>query len=322
MKKFVVGFLVLVIAWSCKKDDDEDVVIVPSRALSEVAAENDAEIREYLETHFYNYDEFENPAAGFDFKIKLDTIEGENLDKTPLIEQVKSKTVNVSSEEFLLNSDEVDIPHKYYYLVVRENEEESFPTIADSTFVRYEGSLLNGEVFDVVTTGGTWFDLPTFQFPGSAGNRALRGVGEGIVNFKPGSEIIENNDGTYNVEDYGIGMIIFPSGLGTYSGSRGAIAAYSPLIFKIDLLVRIETDHDGDGILSIDEDLNKDGILYNDNTDGDSEVQTFIPNYSDPDDDGDGIATLTEISDEDGNIIIPYPDTDNDGIPDYLDPDN
>jgi len=46
------------------------------------------------------------------------------------------------------------------------------------------------------------------------------------------------------------------------------------------------------------------------------------PNYLDADDDGDGIPTRDEISDENGNIIIPYPDADGDGVPDYLDPDN
>ncbi|PIF00597.1 MAG: peptidylprolyl isomerase [Maribacter sp.] len=283
MKNSIIVLLVVFLAWSCKKDDDDGgnaPVKVAIRPLDEVAAENDAEIRRYLETHFYNYTDFENPPSDFDFKIKLDTIDGENIDKTPLIEQVESKTVNVSSNEFLLDTDEKDIPHKYYYLVVRENGEgeKSFPTIADSTFLRYEGRLLDGKVFDAVNAGGTWFDLPTFQFPGKAGNRAFRGVGEGMVNFKPGGGIIEHDDGTYTVEDYGIGMIILPSGLGTFNGRRGIISPYSPLIFTIDLLVVIETDHDGDGIPSIDEDSNKDGILYNDDTDGDD-----IPDYLDAD---------------------------------------
>ena len=82
-----------------------------------------------------------------------------------------------------------------------------------------------------------------------------------------------------------------------------------------------EADHDRDGIPSILEDIDGDGNVKNDNTDEDQE-QVFIPNYVDVDDDQDGTLTRDEISDENGNIIIPYPDTDGDGTPDYLDPDN
>ena len=39
----------------------------------------------------------------------------------------------------------------------------------------------------------------------------------------------------------------------------------------------------------------------------------------DPDDDGDGVLTIDEI-DKDNDLIID--DTDNDGVPDYLDPNN
>ena len=46
-----------------------------------------------------------------------------------------------------------------------------------------------------------------------------------------------------------------------------------------------------------------------------------LPNYVDADDDGDGRPTADEIEiDEDGNIT--YPDSDNDGIVDYLDSDS
>ena len=75
-----------------------------------------------------------------------------------------------------------------------------------------------------------------------------------------------------------------------------------------------KTDHDSDGVDTIDEDLNKDNIFGNDDTDSDG-----IPNYYDTDDDGDGILTKDELdSDNDGNVD----DTDQDGIPDYLDSNN
>ncbi len=319
MKKLKLFSLVIlsITAFSCGDDDGIlDGESAPLRSLTEVAAENDTEIREFLETHFYNYEDFIEPVdPTFDFKIKIDTISGDNSGKTPLINQVEEKKVKVSAFEFLVEGEE-DIEHSYYFLSARQGT-GGLPTIADSTFVRYQGSFLDGEVFDENSTG-TWWDNPSFQFPNLGTMKAFRGVGEGVTNIASGSTIIDNPDGTFGVEGYGVGMIIIPSGLGTFNGVRRTIGAYSPLIFKIDVLWKIlDTDHDNDGIPSIEEDLEPDGVLVNDNTDGD-----LSPNYLDTDDDDDGISTRDEISDDDGNIIIPYPDCDNDGIPDYLDTDS
>ncbi|MGC1514515.1 MAG: hypothetical protein WA810_02980, partial [Maribacter sp.] len=67
---------------------------------------------------------------------------------------------------------------------------------------------------------------------------------------------------------------------------------------------------------SILEDLNGDGNLFNDNTDG-----VDGPNYLDADDDNDFIPTIDEINrDAEGNFVS-FRDTDGDGIPDHLDND-
>jgi hypothetical protein len=85
-------------------------------------------------------------------------------------------------------------------------------------------------------------------------------------------------------------------------------------------------DHDGDGIPSILEDVNGDGYLYNDNTDAQQEkasgsVFRFM-NYLDADDDNDNTLTVDEITlDNEGNLVLPFPDGDNDGTPDHLDRD-
>ena len=92
----------------------------------------------------------------------------------------------------------------------------------------------------------------------------------------------------------------------------------------VEVLTLNFADHDNDGIPSIEEDLNENGFLYDDNTDESLERENRRPllaNLLDTDDDGDGVLTRTEISDADGNIIFPYPDSNNDGTPDYLDPD-
>ena len=86
---------------------------------------------------------------------------------------------------------------------------------------------------------------------------------------------------------------------------------YSPLIFKISLFTINESDHDFDGILSKNEDIDKDGDPLNDDSNGNS-----IPDMYDNDDDGDGILTKNEYDqNKDG---IPD-DSDSDLIPDYLD---
>ena len=326
---FLVFLFALVLFSSCSNDDGgPDVEIVPPRSLAEVSAENDAEIREFLQTHYYNYEEFASPSPNFNFRIKIDTIAGVNADKTPMIDFVREATINVSDFEFLLDQNEEDIPHKYYYLSARHSFEdldqervdcpECFPSVADSVFVRYEGKLLDGTSFDSALNNAVWFDLARLQDL----TQGFRGFAEGIPNFVIGDDIVENGDGTVTVDDYGIGLIIFPSGLGNFNRVSGGIPQYSPLMFAIDLYTMNPTDHDGDGIPSIDEDVNGNGFLYDDNTDADDEPATVsFANFQDADDDGDGTTTRAEITDEDGNIIFPYPDDNNDGTPNYLDPD-
>ncbi|MGC9399594.1 MAG: CARDB domain-containing protein [Anaerolineae bacterium] len=78
----------------------------------------------------------------------------------------------------------------------------------------------------------------------------------------------------------------------------------------------LDPDDDGDGIPTVDEDVNGDGDPTNDDTDGDG-----IPNYLDPDDedgplgdpDGDG---LTNEEEADWGTDPNNPDTDGDGISD------
>ena len=311
---FIMAFFI-----SCNNDDSSDIQVIPPRLLSEVEEEDDADIREYLQTHFYNYEEFQNPPANFDFKIVFDTIAGDNANKTPLIDQVGSAQIEVSSEEFNLSEEET-VMHTYYYLVARQGTDEN-PTIADSVLVRYKGSLLNGFDFDGTFVNPVWFDLAQIQGPGAG----ARGFTEAMPNFEIGGNIIDNGDGTVTVEDYGVGAMFFPSGLGFFNVATPEIPSYSPLIFTIDLYSVVRTDHDGDGILSILEDVNGDGYLYNDNTDleAERELNTVVRfnDFLDADDDQDGTPTRDEIEiDGEGNVS--FPDGDGDGIPDYRDPDN
>ncbi|MBT8209346.1 MAG: hypothetical protein KJP14_02345, partial [Eudoraea sp.] len=146
--RVLISLGVIVLLFSCGNDDNADFEVIPPRRLSEVVTEDAAALQEYLQTHFYNYEDFENPPAGFDFRIVLDTIAGDNAGKTPLIDrpELQTLTIPVSSESFNLDSDET-VDHTMYYLVARDGVGD-IPSIADSTLVRYEGTLLNGALFD------------------------------------------------------------------------------------------------------------------------------------------------------------------------------
>ncbi|MCH3885074.1 hypothetical protein [Tenacibaculum aquimarinum] len=96
----------------------------------------------------------------------------------------------------------------------------------------------------------------------------------------------------------------------------GSIPGNSNLIFYIELWdIVVNTDHDQDGIPSIEEDLDGDGDPRNDDTD-----ENFIANYGDADDDGDGKLTKEEDRNGDGDPRNDFNDPDNPTIPDYLNP--
>ncbi len=82
-----------------------------------------------------------------------------------------------------------------------------------------------------------------------------------------------------------------------------------------------DPDDDNDGILDVDEDANGDGIFGNDDTDGDG-----VPDYWDLDSDNDGIVDVIEGGgeDPDGDGVIgtgTITDVDGDGLSDIVDPD-
>lgn len=327
----VAGLMFLTIL-SCKKDDGIDVI--PPRDRVEEGAASTAEIETYLETHFYNYEEFDNPPADFNFRIKFDTIAGDNASKTPLIDQVSSKMVQDRVDE--------NASYKFYYLTVIEGQGDS-PNFPDITTITYEGTYLNNEsgfnnsdVFDSSITP-IKFDL-TGVVPGFA---------DGIIEMNASTGYVQNSDGTVSFQNYGVGASFIPSGLAYYSNPPPGIPVYSQLIFTFQVYETELGDQEFDTVPSIYEDLDGDSNVFNDDTDLDG-----TPNFSDIDDDGDGRLTKNEveeniytvnpgenepvlaeneverkrITDSETMITtittITFTDTDGDGTPDYLDIDN
>ena len=279
---------------SCKKDDDSQEDTVPKRDLAEQYIAENNSIIEFMQTHFYNYTDFENIGSNQNPELIIDTIAGDNADKTPIFEQVKSIDIEVKDD------DDNIVVHKLYYEVLREGSGDN-PTVADSVFVTYKGLLFDNKIFDQ-RKSPVWLEA----------KNVVRGFQEFLPKIKRGSIQI-NPDGTYEFDNFGIAFAIFSSGLGYYENGTGTIKPYSPLIFQVNLLTLNRTDHDNDTVLTILEDLDGDHNFDNDDTDEDG-----FPNYLDSDDDGDEILTKDEY-DVNGDGIPD--DSDGDGVPDYLDND-
>lgn len=296
---------------ACKSDDD-GIEEIPVRDRGEVAIEDDEAIIAFLQTHFYNAEEFANPPADFDFRIRFDTIDAANSGRTPIIDSDLLITKKVMRD---------DIEYTLYILKVREGVGRK-PTFADSTFQNYKGELLTGDIFDNTATP-VWFDLPGFVSTGASGQRVrqggvITGYSQGILEFGEASGFSVNPDNTVKWNnDYGIGAIFMPSGLAYFASPPSSnIPRYSPLIFTVNLYRAVRADHDRDGIPSFMEDLDNDGNLFNDDTDADG-----LPNHSDSDDDGDGTPTRQEIRIR-ADGTIEFFDTDGDGVPNHLDRDD
>lgn len=255
MRTQALFFLIIILGISCKEDE---VAQVPPRDVGEQAIEDNETLLNYLQSHTYNYEDFEDNSPTVDPLLILDSLTSENNHKIPLIDLVQERKVDV----YTVNGNVVE--HTLYFIVARQGK-GSQPASVDSTFVAYEGSLLNGTVFDQ-RKNPIWFDLL----------QSIRGFREGITEFKPGTYSV-NEDNTVNFDNFGQGVLFIPSGMGYFSTTQAKIPAYSPLIFKISLYATTESDHDQDGILTKDEyDNDNDGLPDDSDEDG-------VPDYLDQD---------------------------------------
>jgi hypothetical protein len=277
--------------FSCKKDD-EGLTPVPPRDRAEVYNEELPKIEEYLKTHYMVV----NPTTWDVEVIKIP----ENGTQTsiwdqseyPLQHMVVKNDTRLFTPQNLPNGELVDDPvdYKVYYIKFNEGGGVN-PHRLDSTFVSYKGWKLNNESFDGVASP-VWFNN--------------EGVVSGFRYFLPilKSAVSQNinGDGTISFENFGAGMVFIPSGLGYFNQSRVNIPAYSPLVFHVKLKRVFHRDADRDGVLNKDEDLNNNGDLYDDDTDGDG-----IPDFLDIDDDGDNVLTRREIRfvNGEGNCVKP-----------------
>lgn len=233
----------------------------------------------FLQTHYLNSEN----------EIKLIT-EGE----TPLYTEVETDNVTFD-----------DVNYKMYRYMGDEGVGIN-PSSSDSIQVLYTGYLINQVKFDEnnsYTNSKSWFHLPSL----------IVGWRFGFPHYKSG-ERVGYPDESFGYENTGQGIIFIPSGLAYGESGSYTIPPNFPIYFTIELGAVERADADNDWVINSDEDIDKDQIVNNDDTDGDS-----IPDYLDKDDDGDGVLTKEEDANGDGDPR--NDDTDGDGVPDYLDKD-
>ena len=103
------GLLIILISKSCKKDDDS----VKIRDVADQALADDTHLKNFLETHFYNYEDFE---MGENF------YEGRNVNHEKTYENLRYEQYKWDNRSLLYFIDDSG------NLCIKVNEEHTYPT--------------------------------------------------------------------------------------------------------------------------------------------------------------------------------------------------
>jgi len=254
------------IIYAC--DDDITGLTNPFEDVNyeELAISDNDSIVAFLGSHYYNSD--------------LDSLKAIDAGQTSLLVDERLKIIDVEQN---------DIDYKLYAFVTEEgvtNPDKGKPTEMDSIFVNRKGVVLsnnsiNTDSFD--SADQTWWSLAnTFGIRGYASSPIIAWT-KGFPEFKPGENITDNGPLTY--QNTGKGYIFIPSGLAYPSINYQLGQPVNPLfdtviVFQVELLDFVkDTDHDNDGIASINEDADGDGDATNDFSDNSN---PNLPDYLNP----------------------------------------
>lgn len=277
LKLILFLFVMVSVFVACEDEDDpiQNEFIEEDR--TEQQAKDKDSLLNYLNSHYYNSEFFETGTNHTIEEIVItELLEDEDVPAGHklLIEDVIIKTTTY-----------VDVEYEYYYLTLNQGGGDS-PEFTDKVRVRYEGYLVDGgNTFDQVSTP---IDLDLYGI--AFGTGAITGWQRIMPEFNVSTSFSIGNDNIVSYDNYGMGMMFIPSGLGYFSFPRTGIPTYSNLIFKFELLQTQVNDHDGDGIPSYIEDYDGNLDPFDDNTDDDA-----APDYIDLDDDADGVLTINEL---------------------------
>lgn len=234
----IVLLCLLSAVWMACGGDDDEEPFDPVQQ----AIIDEELIVDYLQSHFYNAE-----------KNSLDTIYD---NQTSLWDDDRLGIDNIT---------ENDIDYKLYYLTLEEGVDKT-PSTVDSVFTRYNGTLMaTGTSFD--SNDNIWFTL----------DAVIKGWAYGFTHFKSGINTSQPDE-PLSFEGTGKGFLFMPSGLAYQNSFLNGIPENSNLIFEIELKQVVHRDHDLDGTLSKDEDVNGNRDLTDDDTDGDG-----VPDYLDSD---------------------------------------
>ncbi len=302
MNKFKFYFILLFIAlglFSCNKNDDGK--IAPPRDYSEQYVTDAAAIEEYLKTH-----SIEKVIIDGLIDVKITKIPDPNTNGLVSIwdnTEFPLKSIIVKNDGRITNlvGGEINDPveYKLYYIMLNEGGGNR-PATVDSVLTSYRGWRISDNTeFDRGSSSGMW---STFPVVNSGESAVISGYRQFVSLLKTADGFSVDPDGTVSYVNAGVGVVFIPSGLGYYNNSLPKISAYSNIAFTIRLNRMRTRDHDRDGVLTINEDINGDGNFYNDDTDGDK-----IPDFLDIDDDNDNYLTSGEIKmDNDGTKNYPF----------------
>lgn len=291
---------------SCKKDDSTDTEAFEERDRLEQQVSDMDSINKYLANHYYNSDEIaslSNPGIKDLVFTKLDEGASVPVGYTLLKDALglEKKSINYA-----------DIDYEFYVLTINQGGGNDTPTFADNARVIYEGFTLDDAIFDSAVNPVT-FDL-TSLIPGwrkvlpqsfftaesfvESGDGVVNYMNRGVgVMFLP-SGLAYYSNATSSISSYT--SIIFkfellnmsqndhdfdgvPSYLEDLDGDGEYIVNFINTKDETDDDTDgdgspnyLDQDDDGDGILTINEDINNDGDPTNDDSNGNG-----IPNYLD-----------------------------------------
>ena len=282
MKKNILVFiLIIMILTNCSPDDGGGgIVTVEVRDRAEQQVTDLALLQEYFDSHYYNSGAIESiENLVIDDIVITELAEGESVpDGHTLLSQSSLLLERTTNFE--------DVSYTYYVLKLNEGGGEKQPNFSDRVRVTYEGALMeDSSVFDSAVTPT---DFYLVGIPGTTINGSVVGWQRVLPEFKETADFTLGEEVQY--DNYGVGVMFLPSGLGYFSRTLVGIPAYSNIMFKFTLLQVEETDFDNDNVPSYLEDLNGNLDVFDDDTDEDG-----IANYNDPDDDNDGVPTIFEL---------------------------
>jgi hypothetical protein len=294
MSKFKIYSVVISLALVLFSCTPEDTKTVPLRDYGAQYEEDNAMIEDYLKT-YYIEEIVNHPGYQDDQDIKLTKIPLGNTTLTPIWDSPLLKSKNYELH---------GITYKIYYIESRIGDltNGEAPSRVDEVLSSYDGTYLKYNSttennITVTTLDAVPFESVEYPEQWLGLDNTIKGWTEIFPLFNTGTYndgANPNDPAIYN--DFGAGVMFLPSGLGYYGIGSFQIPAYSPLVFVFKLYDVKHIDHDSDGVLSNDEDVNHDG-LFIDDTDNDGTYDIY-----DIDDDGDGELTKNEIKNAAGVV--------------------